>query len=203
MKNNKNRKTMRNLSPYLLLLSTISLPTLSEETGVYLEAGIGTGGIDTEIAKDIPIPMSIESKGPQYFVKGGYAINEYMSFDLSAKKYGSVEFTSPLTTDKYTWSPKSLTLSTTLSYPITDSIAPFVSVGLGYITLDENSDAIKNDSGESFTYGVGIEFTPTSQYPVSIKAGYFAEVFSLESKTQNKDYDVTLDTFSLSLKYQF
>ncbi|EGR5850578.1 porin family protein [Vibrio parahaemolyticus] len=180
-----------------------ALSTSANESDFYIGAGLGTGGIDTDIAKDIPIPMTIDSEGTPIFINAGYKLNPYVSFETKLQKHGDISFKSPLAKNEYKWSPKSLSFNANVSYPITEFLSPFVSVGVGYISLDENQDSIDKDTGATFTYGLGLEFTPDFLGPVSFNVAYHAEQFDLESKANNKDYSVTLDTYSVNIKYNF
>ncbi|WP_146492937.1 porin family protein [Vibrio cyclitrophicus] len=174
--------------------------SLAEGEGFFLSAGIGSSGIDTEIGNDTQFPLSITPTGNSIFLKGGYSFDKFFSMDLTYHNYGDVEFKS-LGNGTYSWDPKSLSINTNLSYPVFGFISPFISVGAGYISLNETENQIKNDSELSFRYGAGVEFNSTKFEPITLTIGYSAERLTLEST--RKDYDVTFDSYYVNANYEF
>jgi len=176
---------------------------LADEPNMFVGLGFGSVGINTKIAEIIPVPLSITAKDNAISVTGGYIINQYVSVDLTYQHYGDIEFKSPLSSGSYRWQPKSLSLNANFSYPVTKTIAPFVSIGTGLVSLNESEKTMKDDTGSTLRYGAGIEFKPSGKYPVSVAIGYSAELFSLETTPEYKDSDVTLDSYYVNVKYKF
>lgn len=194
---------MKNKLHILTLISLLpfSSSVLSQDSNMYIGVGVGSTGIDTKVTDELPVPLSIKPDDNSLLVKGGYVFNPNVSVDIAYQNYGDIKFTTPLSSNVYSWEPRSLSLNVNLSYPIANIVSPFISAGLGYIALNENQKAINDDTGSSIRYGAGIELIASQIHPVTIVVGYSAEMFTLED--EKKEHDVTLDSYYVSVNYKF
>ena len=191
---------------------------MASDKGFYLGGAIGTSGIDDGgLVSSTIAPVTFEAEDNSYRVIAGYKFNRIVSIELQYTDYGDVVAKNKADkNDGFTWTPKMASVAANLGYTFNNGVRPFGIIGLSSVDLDMKfadgsrpSSSDFDDTGTGVRYGVGVEFTPPRLSALSLRLGYEADAFSVEtyegySWNQRKvEKDVVLDSFYFGATYNF
>ncbi|NOJ14545.1 porin family protein [Vibrio splendidus] len=190
---------------------------IAADSGFYLGGAIGSSGIDDGgLFESSREPISFEAEDNTYRIIAGYQFNRIVSLELQYTDFGDVVAKNPLSGDGFTWTPQIFSVAANLGYTFDNGVRPFGTIGLSSIDLDmKYSDGSRpsssdfDDTGTGVRLGVGVEYTPTKHPEFSLRLGYEADAFTVEtyegySWNQRKvEKDVVLDSFYLGATYNF
>lgn len=182
-----------------LVFLAASASASDANTGPYLGAGIGVAqSADTDNYQDL------DADGVGYNVYGGYYFNRIVGVEGNYNDYADMK-----ANGQKSMAPTSASVSANLGYTFDNTIRPFALVGLSYVDLNANDNALMtDDSGVGFHFGVGVEYSPLPN--LTLRAISQADAVNVEntysygSTTINVD-DSTLafNSVSLGASYRF
>ena len=190
---------------------------MAADSGFYLGGAIGTSGVDDGgMFSGNNDPVTFEAEDNTYRIIAGYRFNRIVSLELQYTDFGDVVAKFPRSGDGFTWTPQIFSATANLGYTFDNGVRPFGTIGLSSIDLDmKNSDGSRpsgsdfDDTGTGVRLGVGVEYTPIKHPEFSLRLGYEADAFTVEtyesySGNQRKvEKDVVLDSFYLGATYNF
>ncbi|NVN81089.1 MULTISPECIES: porin family protein [unclassified Vibrio] len=190
---------------------------MAADSGFYLGGAIGTSGVDDGgMFSGNNDPVTFKAEDNTYRLIAGYRFNRIVSLELQYTDFGDVVAKFPRSGDGFTWTPQIFSAAANLGYTFDNGVRPFGTIGLSSIDLDmKNSDGSRpsgadfDDTGTGVRLGVGVEYTPTKHPEFSLRLGYEADTFTVDtyegySWNQRKvEKDVVLDSFYLGATYNF
>ncbi|MFA0057828.1 porin family protein [Vibrio echinoideorum] len=190
---------------------------IAADSGFYLGGAIGSSGIDDGGLFESSIePISFEAEDNTYRIIAGYQFNRIVSLELQYTDFGDVVAKNPLSGDGFTWTPQIFSVAANLGYTFDNGVRPFGTIGLSSIDLDmKYSDGSRpsssdfDDSGTGLRLGVGFEYTPPKFSEFSLRLGYEADAFTIETyegafaQKRKVERDIVLDSFYVGATYNF
>ncbi|TVU60484.1 porin family protein [Vibrio atlanticus] len=190
---------------------------IAADSGFYLGGAIGSSGIDDGgLFESSREPISFEAEDNTYRIIAGYQFNRIVSLELQYTDFGDVVAKNPLSGDGFTWTPQIFSIAANLGYTFDNGVRPFGTIGLSSIDLDmKYSDGSRpsssdfDDSGTGLRLGVGVEYTPPKFSEFSLRLGYEADAFTIETyegafaQKRKVERDIVLDSFYVGATYNF
>ena len=188
------------------------------ESGFYLGGAIGTTGVDDDgFVASSTDPMTFKAEDNSYRLIAGYKFNRIVSLEVQYTDYGDVVAKNHAAKNEgFTWTPQMLSVAANLGYTFDNGMRPFGIIGLSSIDLDmKNADGSRpsgsefDDTGTGVRYGIGVEYTSPKLSALSVRLGYEADVFTVESyegffwNRRKVEHDIVLDSFYLGATYNF
>ncbi|MCW8329069.1 porin family protein [Photobacterium sp. SDRW27] len=204
----------------LTILSTLFFASFSqakEVRGFYVGAGVGSTGIDDmdDYFEGSDSLFRIDEDGNSYKLIAGYQFNRVIALEAQYTKYGDINFQVPLLQNKtvHHWSPEALSIAANAGYTFNNGLRPFGILGLSMIDLNESKKVLDKETYVALRYGLGLEYTPLALSNLNFRIGYEADFFYADEDytyhgaysdyTLSELYDFTLDSFYISVSYQF
>ncbi len=172
--------------------------------GWYLGAGTGSTSIDDEGAF-----INNGNEDNSFKIIAGYQFNKIVAIESQYTNYGDIEYGNISnglggSLRNYTLSPTTISIAANLGYSFSSGLRPFGILGLGLIDLDQSGLYLEDDETLSIRYGFGLEYMPSFSKKVSLRVGYEADFFLVESYNYwSDDYDVHLSSLYLNVNVRF
>ncbi|MDN3611815.1 porin family protein [Vibrio ostreicida] len=212
---------MKKLILATLLFSPLTFAQSYE--GFYVGGGLGSttfsddgyyNDVDTTLSGyGYETKTSSETDGLSYRLIGGYQFNRIIAVEAQYTKYGSVKANTKLNNTTIGTSESdysSFTVAANLGYTFDNGIRPFVTAGLGSISVDQtnhsNSTSASNnfsfsDSATALRVGAGMEYSPEMFKGGAVRLAYEVDHFGLD--TGGKTYTQSIGSFYLGGTYKF
>ncbi|WP_299019709.1 porin family protein [uncultured Photobacterium sp.] len=211
----------------LAILSTLfvaSFTQANEVRGFYVGAGAGStvlndlddslngpvDFIDVNTKQKVTGQMSVDSDDTTFKLIAGYQINRIIALEAQYTKYGDVNTTISIKHNGQTaspkvtsWAPEALSFSANAGYTFNNGLRPFAILGLSVVDVNQSVELYEDDVNSGIRYGFGLEYTPPMMNRVSVRAGYEADFFYLDSKNTYDLDDFILSSAYVSLSYKF
>ncbi|MCF7485002.1 porin family protein [Vibrio sp. A2-1] len=190
---------------------------IAADSGFYLGGAIGSSGIDDGgLVSSTTAPVTFEAEDNSYRLIAGYKFNRIVSLELQYTDFGDVVAKNPLSGDGFTWTPQIASVAANVGYTFDNGVRPFGTIGLSSIDLDmKYSDGSRpsssdfDDTGTGLRLGVGVEYTPPKFSEFSLRLGYEADAFTIETyegafaQKRKVERDIVLDSFYVGATYNF
>ncbi len=190
---------------------------MAADSGFYLGGAIGTSGVDDGgLFSGNSDPVTFEAEDNTYRIIAGYRFNRIVSLELQYTDFGDVVAKFPQSGDGFTWTPQIFSAAANLGYTFDNGARPFGIIGLSSIDLDmKNSEGLRpkssdfDDTGTGLRFGFGVEYTPPKLPELSLRLGYEADVFTVEThegsfwNQRTVKQDVILDSLYLGVTYNY
>lgn len=165
--------------------------------GFYLGAGVGNTTFDSD-DDDV---SNADTDGQTVKILAGYQFSKVFALEGQYTKYSEIGNSS----NNYTWSPTSLSLSANLGYSFDNGLRPFGIIGVSALDLDESVKVLEDDSSGAVRFGFGLEYAPVQLKGLSARVGYEVDFFSIETVGFGSSItnDYTLESFYVSASYKF
>ncbi|CAH6907401.1 Outer membrane protein [Vibrio chagasii] len=191
---------------------------MAAESGFYLGGAIGTVDFeDDDLVSSKTEPVTFEAEDNSYRLIAGYKFNRIVSLEFQYTDYGDLVAKNHADkNDGFTWTPQTVSVAANLGYTFDNGMRPFGIIGLSSIDLDmKNADGSRpsgsnfDDTGTGVRFGVGVEYTPPKLSALSLRLGYEADAFTLETyegsfwNRRKVEKDIVLESFYLGATYNF
>ncbi|GLR74181.1 porin family protein [Aliivibrio sifiae] len=189
----------------LALLSACSYAnaTTNDVSGVYLGGGFGTTNFDDDGGFG---SANVDEDGSTFKLIGGYQFNRIVAVEMQYSKYGDLKVNGPYSLLHGTVEHSSISLAANVGYTFDSGWRPFAIAGLGSIKQSGKAYGLSDsDSGTSFRYGAGVEYTPKALGGLAFRVAYEGDLFVVDSGSNNidDDYAMTIGTFYAGATYKF
>jgi len=178
----------------LLAFGLTSSAMASEDgSGAYFGAAYGVTGY----ANDDKSGKIKDDSDSGYKIYGGYQFNKIVGVEATYVDYGTFTYNNGDKVDA-----NSFNVAANLGYTfLQGQLRPYGIVGLGAVSLD--SPRFSDDSAVSFSYGVGIEYSPKMFKGVGFRAMWNVDAFVVDDLIGGDDHLEALAMFSAAVQYKF
>lgn len=189
----------------LALLSACSYANAAanDVSGVYLGGGFGTTDFDDDGGFGA---ANINDNDSTFKLIGGYQFNRIVAVEMQYTKYGDLKLTHYNSPINGTVEHSSVSLAANVGYTFDSGWRPFAIAGLGSIEQSGKAYGLSDsDSGTSFHYGAGVEYTPKTLGGLAFRVAYEGDLFVVDSGSNNidDDYSMTIGTLYAGATYKF
>jgi len=182
-----------------LLAFGFTASAMASEDGSGAYAGLAYG--NTAFSDDGAIAGNLRDDSDKGLkVYGGYQFNKIVGVEATYTDYGKYTYD-----DGTTLEATAISVGANLGYTFLDGqLRPYALVGLSYLTLDQSTPIYDDDKTISYTYGVGIEYSPKVLNGVGFRAAWNTDIYIVDSSGTGDDYDAQgFGMLSVAVQYKF
>ena len=183
-----------------LLAFGFTASAIASEDGSGAYAGLAYG--NTAFSDDGALLSTLKDDSDKGFkVYGGYQFNKIVGVEATYTDYGKFTYN-----DGKTLEATAMSVGANLGYNfLNGQLRPYALVGLSYLSLDQNNGALYDDDKTiSYTYGVGIEYSPTVLNGVGFRAAWNTDIYVVDSSGTGDEYDAQgFGILSVAVQYKF
>lgn len=185
-----------------LLAFGLTASAIASEDGSGAYVGLAYGNTAFSADDDNSVNKLKDDKDSGFKVYGGYQFNKIVGIEAVYTDYGEFTYTNTKL------SASAVSIGANLGYNFLDGqLRPYALVGLSYLTLDQDGRALYDgDNTVSYTYGVGIEYSPKVLNGVGFRAAWNTDIYIVDSSTISGGDDYSAQgfgLFSVAVQYKF
>ena len=182
-----------------LLAFGFTASAIASEDGSGAYVGLAYG--NTTFSDDGAIAGNLKDDSDSGFkVYGGYQFNKIVGVEATYTDYGQYTYEDGKTLDA-----TAMSVGANLGYNFLDGqLRPYALVGLSYLSIDQSTPIFTDDKTVSYTYGVGIEYSPKVLNGVGFRAAWNTDIFIVDSSGTSDEYDAQgFGMLSVAVQYKF
>ncbi len=195
---------MRIIKPLVILFTILFAGTSYANSGFYLGGAVGSTSFeddDRTIIEFGTFMVDDDDQGAQLFF--GYNFNRYIGIEATLASLGEYTDSSGTITDTY----DAMTVTAVGKIPVGQGPVNFYGkAGLGVIFWEEEDTFLNfeyDDTGGTFTLGLGVMFTPGKEQYLTFRIGLDFYAFIVEERFSNREYDQAIGMGSIGLQFNF